>query len=92
MFDSPEQFAEYLDKLAEAAPKLRIGGVLRFELGPLKADLVQMAGDLLPKPDAKASADDDDYDPLKDPVSYGLEPGAKLPFDDDGDDDDGEED
>jgi hypothetical protein len=88
MFESPEQFAEYLDRLAEAAPKLRIGGVLRLEFGDFKADLIPMAGDLLPMADDKPSKDGDDYDPLSDPVSYGLSPGDALPFDDD---DDGEE-
>lgn len=87
MFDDPEQFAAYLEKLAEAGPKLRDAGYLRIALGPVTAELVQFAGDLTYRAPVP-SPDDEDTDPLNDPVSYGLNPGEKLPFDDSEDEED----
>ena len=89
MFADPDEFAAYLDRLAERAPKLRDAGVLRFEAGGIKAELVAHPGDLrelqekLEAERKRTGADvasvDSDYDPLQDPVSYGLPPGTPLP-------------
>lgn len=92
MFTDPQQFREYLAVLAEMSPGLRRAGVLHFELGPGKVQLVPVAGDLVPVVgDARPA--DEDGDDLDDPIAYGRQPGAQVPSTDDFDfsDDEGEQ-
>lgn len=89
MFENAKQFAEYLDELAKAGPKLREGGFLRVSAGEFSFDLVQMAGDLIDKADDKGKRVAIEDDPLNDPVSYGLNPDDPLPWGDDDTDEEG---
>lgn len=78
-----KELAAHLKALTDAGPGLRAAGFVHIEVGEIRANLVPMAGSLLPVPpkpgERKESADD--YDPLNDPVTYGLQPGDPLPWD-----------
>lgn len=77
-----DELAACLKELTAAGPGLREAGFVHIEAGEIKADLVPMAGSLLPIEPPKGRGEDD-YDPLSDPVTYGGKPGDPLPFDDD---------
>ena len=81
---SANEFAEYLDKLIEKAPLLRKAGVLGFDLKDFgKVDLYPTAADLSAQPlPPSGTADGEEIDE-DDPRNYGLEPGTKLPWNDD---------
>ena len=79
---SAKELGEYLDTLTAKAPALRAAGVLRFNGGPLgEVVLNPNAGNLLPEAPSKPKPEEaKDYDPMNDPVSYGLAPGEPLPW------------
>ena len=81
--NSPEEFGKYLDELIKRGPALREAGFLSFdmhEFGEVK--LVPAAGSLLPvlRKQGNGSEVEAGGDPLDDPMSYGLQPGEKLPW------------
>jgi hypothetical protein len=72
-----DQFEKLLTKLEQHGPKLREAGVTAFSVGDVHVELARHEPPLGDRDDG--DEDPDDPDPLNDPTTYGLRPGARLP-------------